>query len=72
MKRTAVYAETYGLVFRFSPRKWRQMLRVLASGQEVRYNDYGRIVCDVSRNITDLDQEQAASLLAEYEKKEEP
>lgn len=63
MKSRYIYAESYGLVWRFSQRKWTSMMRRLVKGEEVRYDDYGSVVCAVDHNITDIDAEFAANQL---------
>jgi hypothetical protein len=61
----AIYCESFGQVWRFSPRRFRSMLRKAKAGEEVEYASYGKLVCTVDHNITDLDEEQAADLLAD-------
>lgn len=60
-----VYAEAYGMVYRFTPRKWRTMLGQVVIGKEVDYSDYGVLLCVIGHSITDLDQEQAQELYQE-------
>lgn len=58
-----VYAESFGLVYKFSRMNWKKMLRRVANGEEVEYQDYAKPICTISHNITDLDDEVAKELL---------
>jgi hypothetical protein len=66
LKKGPVYAECYGGIWKFSQRNWRNMLRQVALGLEVNYDDYGTMICGNVEQITDLDQEQAEILLKQY------
>lgn len=63
MKRNLpVYAESFGVIYKFSAHKWKQMLTLVANGESVDYDDFGNVVCIVAHNITDLDEEMAREL----------
>ena len=71
-KRKYVYADSYGVIYRFSPRKWKQMLRLVASGNEVYYSRHGEMIAVIDHNITDLSQAHAQELLEDFCRKQEP
>jgi hypothetical protein len=64
------YVDSYGAVWRLSDRAYKRFLRDVAAGKTWDINDYGKLHCSVSQNITDIDREQATSLLKALEEDE--
>lgn len=64
-KRAYVHADSYGMVYRFTSRKWKAMLEAVAAGGEADYDDYGKPLLVLDHRITDLNQERAQDLLAD-------
>lgn len=59
-----IFAESYGVVYRFSLSKWRAMLKAVAAGGVVDYDDYGKCVVNtIDYHITNLDPEMAKEIL---------
>ena len=60
-----IYAESFRMVYRFTPRKMGKMLVEVVRGNSVEYSKFGRNICTVDHNISDLSKGQAKGLLHE-------
>jgi hypothetical protein len=64
-KKKYVYAESYGMVYRFSQRNWKRALQEYVAGTDVIFSHYGRCMFVIDHHVTDFDLEIAKELLAD-------
>jgi hypothetical protein len=64
--RQTVYVECAGVIWRFSKRRWIQMLEWVAVGRHASFEEFGTPLARIDANITRLDARLAANLLKRF------
>lgn len=64
-RRRTVVVQAFGECFRLTRRRWFEYLRALQQGQDAYLEDYGRSICVVDYNVTDMTPDEIAGYLEE-------
>lgn len=67
MTRDYVYVSYMGEIYRLTKRNWKRYLKDVVANEEKTMDDYGKYVCVVTRNVTDMGASEAQFELNQFD-----